>query len=38
LKSRIFGAIGLDDIGLTMRKVDVIAAYEKQLGENRPWL
>ncbi|MCJ8310011.1 MAG: 3-isopropylmalate dehydratase small subunit [Rhizobiaceae bacterium] len=29
---------GLDDIGLTMEKVDSIQAYESKLGADRPWV
>ena len=29
---------GLDDIGLTMKKVDAIDAYESRLAQDRPWV
>ena len=29
---------GLDDIGLTMEKVDSIQTYESKLGDERPWV
>jgi len=29
---------GLDDIGLTMQKVDKIAAFEKSRSQRQPWL
>lgn len=29
---------GLDDIGLTLKHADAIAAFEKQLAEEQPWL
>ena len=29
---------GLDDIGLTMEKVDSIQTYENGLSDNRPWV
>ncbi|WP_373355753.1 3-isopropylmalate dehydratase small subunit [Pseudoroseicyclus sp. CXY001] len=29
---------GLDDIGLTMEKVDAISAFEAKAGESRPWV
>ena len=29
---------GLDDIGLSMEKIDQIDSYEKKINVNKPWI